>query len=338
MSFNIQPVRPLKRRADDDDVYNLPTRPAKRRADGGDLYHQPNKQQRMDCDMDDSSDSTSTMDVDDVGSSTDHKSDYQMSTPKPECLQKYYYGPGLIAFPHSLELFNRPNTNWYWNATSALSTRTLDPVECNQILTHFHSRSGWSPSPGPLPTIQLGTSEDMISRSTPRFSTFITFPSIDPSIVRSETFLRLWTDGVMIPSLLHAARKREGHSYAVPQYARSYKNIKLASECQRIVSSHSVPDTPVSVKVRADELGELWQAMQSIVRSEPSLWEFQDMFLVVVAGQDSETGMQCYGSDLRSFWGHFSIKFNRAVNMEFVDADAVTISPKVYYSGLNNVD
>ncbi|KAK5163284.1 uncharacterized protein LTR77_010870 [Saxophila tyrrhenica] len=322
MPFNIQPVRPLKRRAADDD----------------DLYCAPVKQRRMDFDMDDSSNSTSSMDLDEVRLSTRNALDYHSASPEPSNLQKCYYGPGLIAFPHSLEVFNKASNNWYWNASCFLNNRALDTVESNQICTHFQNRCGWSPSPGNLPAIQLGTSEDMIGRSTPRFSTFVVFPNISGGVVHSEEFMRAWTDYVMVPSILHAARRREGCTYGVPAYARSYRGIRMASDCQRIVSNHEAPETPVSIKVRSDELGDLWQNMQSIVNRDPVLWEFQDAFLVVVAGQDSETGMECYGSDLRSFWGHFSIKFDRVVNMDHVPADSVTISPKVYYSGLDSLN
>lgn len=323
MPFNIQPVRPLKRGrvADDDDE---------------DDYFVCRKQQRtLDFEMNSDSDSTGTMDIDDMGqnqSTTTETSDYQMSTLEPaEGLKKCYYGPGVMAFPQTLEIFNVENTNWYWNASSWVQTRALDAVECNQICSYYQARHGWAPSTGYLPALQLGTSEDMISRSTPQFSTFVVFPTAGGDIVRSEPFMRAWTDIVMVPALLQAARKREGFSYGVPPYARSYRAIKMASECQRVVSNDDVLDTPVSIRVRPDELGELWQSMQHIVRSSPMLWNFQDMFLVVVAGRDSENGMQCFGSNLMAFWKHFSHRWDKAVNMNYVPAELVTISPKVYF-------
>jgi hypothetical protein len=318
MPFNITPVRPLKRRAADDD--ELP-------------YTTPVKHLRLDFDIDDNSDSTSNMEIDDMGlTTTSDNSDYQMmTTPEPESLQRYYYGPGVIAFPRSLQVFDVPNCNWYWNASCWVNNRQLDAVEINQICTSFQSSYGSPLHTGSLPAIQLGTSEDMIGRATPRFSTFIVFPCADAEMIRSEEFMRVWTDQVMVPSVLQAARKRGGFSSGVPAYAKSYKAIKMASDCQRIVSVTDVPDTPISVRLRGEELGDLWESMQRIVKTESPYWEFQDMFIVVVAGKDSETGMQCYGSDLRKFWSHFSINFDRAINMEHVAPECVTISPKECY-------
>jgi hypothetical protein len=285
------------------------------------------RRQRSDYDISDSSDSASSMDIDDNGT----LATYNSSTPS---LQKYYYGPALLAYPPSLAIFSKPGNNWYWNATASLSNRPLDPIEVAQISSQLCQR-GFTTTSSTLPALQLGTSEDMITCSTPRFSTFLVFPHADPEVVRCDEFQRVWTDSIMIPSVLHAARKREGFTYGIPQYARSHRSIHKTSECQRIVSPHSdAPSTPMSVKLRGDELDELWRSMQTAVRNQPNIWEFQDMFLVVVAGQDSETGMQCYGSDLRSFWGHFNMKFDRALNMESVPPEDVTISPKVWYSGL----
>jgi hypothetical protein len=268
------------------------------------------------------------MEIDDMGqTTTTDSSDYQMSTPEPDALQKLgYYGPGVLAFPQSLEVFNVEGSNWYWNASCWVNNRHLDAVECNQICSFFQNYHGWAPSTGSLPAIQLGTSEDMIGRSMPRFSTYVVFPRANDVTLRSEEFMRLWTDSVMVPSLLHASRKRHG----VPSYARTYRAIKMVSDCQRIVSSQDVPDTPISIRVRWDELGDLWQTMQTVVRSELPP-ELQEMFLVVVAGKDSDSGMQCFGSDLRSFWSHFSARFNKAINIEHMATDYVQISPREYY-------
>lgn len=343
MTFNIQPLQPLKRKRactieDNDGVEptNTTHRPICRRK----------APRTMAYDTISDSDSTATMEIDSepcqtTCSTEETSSDYQMSmsTPPPSDtpLQKHYYGPGILAFPDSLEVFNVENTNWYWNATSWVQTRQLDAVECNQICAAFHTQHGWSPSPGSLPAIQLGTSEDMISRSTPRFSTFIVFPSAgSDDNLRSDTFLRTWTDQITVPALLHAARKREGFTYSVPTYARSYTSIKMASECQRIVSpTTSTPDTPVSIRLRSDELADFWSSMHSLIASSAQLADLpylQDFFLVVVAGKDSETGMQCYGSNIMAFWKHFSARWDRAVNMQFASAEgAVVVSPKVYW-------
>jgi hypothetical protein len=141
----------------------------------------------------------------------------------------------------------------------------------------------------------------------------------------TEELMRKWTDEVMIPSVDRAVGS-DGSRIAG---ATSYGLIKLNGQAARVEGLRNVPDTPITVQVRCDELKALWDNIERIA-AEKRLTEFQDMFLVVVAGE-AERGLQISEENMESFWGRFTKAWSDCINMKFVPAETIHIAAKGYY-------
>ena len=208
---------------------------------------------------------------------------------------KSYYGPSVMAYPSSLEVFDVGLGIWHWNASCWLSYRQLDTVETNQIIFHIQKHLGcdWTTA-REYCMLQLGT--DTNPGHAPTFSTFMVFPRAEKSNAYhggfgkcTEELMRKWTDEVMIPSVDGVFRGDRSRIAG----ATSHELIKLNSQAARVEGLRNVPDTPITVQVRCEELKALCDNIVRIA-AEKRLTEFQDMFLVVVAGE-AERGLQISG-------------------------------------------
>ena len=137
--------------------------------------------------------------------------------------------------------------------------------------------------------------------------------------------MRKWTDEIMIPSV-DGVFGSDGSRVAG---ATSYELIQLNSQAARVEGLRNVPDTPITVQIRCDELKALWDNLERTA-AEKRLTEFLDMFLVVVAGE-AERGLEISEKNMESFWGRFTKVWSDRVNMKFVPTETIHIAAKGYY-------